>query len=633
METSPRPPAQSSPNQQKYSLILLSLFLWLTFISLFNFYNSGQGTEMLSYTDFKQKARAGEISSVTIKGSEITGNLAAQDSGKKEETRQPDRFKTIMPSVEDSSLLDLLENQKITIHAQKEERSIFWSIVISMLPWLLIIGFFVYTSRKMTERYKGADGPFSFGKSKAKLYTKSKVSTTFKDVAGLDNAKQELIEVVDFLRKPDKYQELGAELPKGILLVGPPGVGKTLLVRATAGEADVTFYSISGSEFIEMFVGVGASRVRDMFANAKKEAPAIVFIDELDSIGRIRGSGVGGGHDEREQTLNQILSEMDGFSPQESVIVVAATNRPDVLDPALIRPGRFDRQITLDYPSREARRKILELHIGDKPVEKSIDLESLAARTVGFTGADLKNLVNEAVMMAARKDRKKITREDFEEGRDKIILGIAREDLVTEDEKDVIACHESGHALMAILTPGADPIKKVTIIPHGRSLGATEQIPKEDQHNLGRKALVNRLKVLLGGQAAEILTYDDITTGAGDDLKKATELARRMISQWGMSEELGPVSYQHGTPHPFLGRQLSEPKDYSEKTAWLIDKEVQDLLNNIKKEAMATLGSHRDQLDQLRKELRKKETLSIDEIRKLLDMKEEEKGDKGKAKK
>jgi cell division protease FtsH len=625
MEKTPQPPTQPPTSQQRFSLILISIAIWLAFVSLLNLYSSGQITENLSYTAFKKQVQSGEISSVTIKGSRITGSYSAKDSigNGNEKRRSISRFETIMPSVEDDSLLEFLEKHEVTILAEEEGDSVFWRIVISMLPWLLIIGFFVYTSRKMSERLQGADSPFSFGKSKARLYTKSKIGTTFKDVAGLDNAKRELMEVVDFLRSPDKYQALGAELPKGILLVGPPGVGKTLLVRATAGEAGVTFYSISGSEFIEMFVGVGASRVRDMFNNAKKEAPSIIFIDELDSIGRVRGTGVGGGHDEREQTLNQILSEMDGFSPQESVVVIAATNRPDVLDPALIRPGRFDRQITLDHPYKEARQKILELHTADKPLAEGINLESLAARTVGFTGADLKNLVNEAALMAARNNRKKVTQEDFEEGRDKIILGIAREDLVTEDEKEVIACHEAGHTLMALLTPGADPIKKVTIIPHGRSMGATEQIPKEDQHNFGRKPLINRLKILMGGQAAEILVYDDITTGAGDDLKKATELARRMVSEWGMSEALGPVAYQHDAPHPFLGRRLAEQKDYSEKTAWVIDKEIQDLLGRIKKEALETLSAHRDKLDKLRKELLHRETLSIEEIRQLLELAEE----------
>jgi cell division protease FtsH len=623
-----RPPPEPSRNQPQVSLILLSIVLWMVFISVYSSFFAGQGSEEITYTAFKEKIKTGRIDSVTMKGSRISGAYTRAGSeaadGKKMdgERREPTGFSTIMPAVEDESILQFLEKHGVIINAREEERSIFWSLVISMLPWLLIIGFFVYSSRKMNERLGGIGSPFSFAKSKAKLYTKPKISTSFKDVAGLDNAKKELMEVVDFLRTPEKYQALGAELPRGILLVGPPGVGKTLMARATAGEAGVVFYSISASEFIEMFVGVGASRVRDMFDKAKKEAPSIIFIDELDSIGRVRGTGLGGGHDEREQTLNQILSEMDGFSPHESVIVIAATNRPDVLDPALVRPGRFDRQITLELPQKEARRQILALHSADKPLEEGVDLDSLAARTVGFSGADLKNLVNEALLMAARRDRKKVTPADFEESRDKIILGIAREDLINEDEREVIACHEAGHTLVAFLTPGADPIRKVTIIPHGRSLGATEQTPKEDRYNVGRKNLNNRLKILLGGQAAEIVVYDDTTTGAGDDLKKATELARRMIAEWGMSEKLGPVSFRHGTLHPFLGRELAEPKDYSEKTAWLIDQEVQDLLRGILREAVEILRTHQDKLDLIRKELLQRETLDLADIRKLLDLEE-----------
>jgi cell division protease FtsH len=632
MQTRPPTPPESLHRQKQVSWILLSLFFWIAIAYLFNFFAPRPIQEQLSYTAFKEKVRSGEIDSVTIKGDKITGTYTVKDSKEDKDSKNDDgseRIKpaslvTIIPPVEDDSLLSFLEEHDVSITAEEDERSVFWSIVIGLLPWLLIIGFFVYTTRQMKGRLGGSPGPFGFGKSKAKLFRKSDVQVTFKDVAGLDNAKQELMEVVDFLRSPGKYHDLGAELPKGLLLVGPPGVGKTLLARAAAGEAEVTFYSISGSEFIEMFVGVGASRVRDMFEKAKKEAPSIIFIDELDSIGRVRGTGVGGGHDEREQTLNQILSEMDGFSPQESMVVIAATNRPDVLDPALVRPGRFDRQITLDLPHKEARRKILELHCADKPLQDGIDFDSLAVRTVGFSGADLKNLVNEAVLMAARKNKKNVSQDDFEDGRDKIILGLAREDLINEKEKEVIACHEAGHTLVALLTSGADPIKKVTIIPHGRSLGATEQVPQGDQYNLGKKSLITRIKVLLAGQAAEIVVYDDITTGAGDDLKKATELTRRMITEWGMSENLGPVAFKHGTPHPFLGQQLTEPKDYSEKMAWLIDKEIQDQLEKIKKETVDTLSEHRGKLDRLRKELLEQETLSIKEIRSLLDLKDRE---------
>jgi cell division protease FtsH len=395
-------------------------------------------------------------------------------------------------------------------------------------------------------------------------------------------------------------------------------VGKTLMARAIAGEADVPFFSISGSEFIEMFVGVGASRVRDMFKNAKKEAPSIIFIDELDSIGRVRGTGLGGGHDEREQTLNQILSEMDGFSPHESVIVMAATNRPDVLDPALIRPGRFDRQITVELPQRHARKEILQVHTREVPLAQDVDLDEVAGMTAGFSGADLKNLVNEAALLGARKGKDRVDAEDFDEARDKIIMGIEREDVIKDEEKKVIAYHEGGHALVARLLPGSDPLEKVTIIPRGRSLGATEQIPEEDRHNFSRSYLLNRIAIMLGGRAAEKVVFDDITSGAGDDLKKATQLARRMVCQWGMSDKVGPVTFRQGETHPFLGREIAEPKDFSEETARLIDEEVRRIVQDMEKRAGDILVSNRDKLDALAEGLLRHETLSRDEIDDLL---------------
>jgi cell division protease FtsH len=442
-------------------------------------------------------------------------------------------------------------------------------------------------------------------------------------VAGLDNAKKELQEIIDYLKTPSKFQELGGELPKGILLVGPPGVGKTLLAQATAGEADTPFYSISGSEFIEMFVGVGASRVRDMFKKAKKSAPSIIFIDEIDSIGRVRGTGLGGGHDEREQTLNQILAEMDGFSPHESVVIIAATNRPDVLDPALTRPGRFDRRIVLELPQRKARKEILKVHTFDVPLAEDVDLNKLAAKTVGFSGADLKNLINEAVLLAARKDKKQIEAEDLELARDKIILGIEREDVIEDEEKRMIAYHEAGHALVAVYYPGADPLEKVSIIPRGRSLGSTEQIPEEDRHNLSRSYLLGRIAVMIGGRAAEKIVFNDITSGAGDDLKKATQLARRMVCQWGMSEKLGPVTFRHGETHPFLGREMADQKDFSDETARIIDEEVRNIVQDMEHKAIKILKSNRDKLDALVQSLLEDESLSKEEVDQVISLNDE----------
>ncbi|MGM0681394.1 MAG: ATP-dependent zinc metalloprotease FtsH, partial [Thermodesulfobacteriota bacterium] len=426
--------------------------------------------------------------------------------------------------------------------------------------------------------------------------------------------KKEVQEIIDYLKDPAKFHELGGKLPRGVLLAGPPGTGKTLLARATAGEANVPFFSISGSEFIEMFVGVGASRVRNMFDDAKKETPSIIFIDEIDAIGRVRGTGLGGGHDEREQTLNQILSEMDGFSGREAVVVMAATNRSDVLDPALTRPGRFDRQIILELPHKNARKQILEIHTRNMPLAEDVNLEIVARRTVGFAGADLENLANESALFAARNNRKKIIAEDFDESLDKITLGLVRDELINEEDRKIVAYHEVGHAMMAKLLPGTDPLEKVTIIPHGQALGATQQIPEEDRYNLSRQYLQSRIGVMLGGRVAEKIFFGDITSGAANDLKQATELARRMVCQFGMSDRLGPVNFPHGDRHPFLGQELTEPKNYSERTAYLIDKEVYRIITEMEDKVVQLISDKQEEIKIVVSELLEKETLSNKEI-------------------
>ncbi len=652
------------PNSEKKNIIdksptwlrLLLFFVFWILISIgYTSFMADKQIEDIAYSEFKQKVAAGEVASIEVKGRKITGQYAEEEKEAPDEEKasekeaapdkketpeeakgtdqpdpEPDAFSTVMPTFEDPELMPLLEKNQVEIHAEPDETNWLARGLISLLPWLLLIGFFVYANKKMKDQMGGLGGPkgaFGFGKSKAKKIQKEEVDVTFEDVAGLENAKKELKEMSDYLRDPSAYLDLGAELPKGILLVGPPGTGKTLMSRAMAGEANVPFYSISGSEFIEMFVGVGASRVRDMFQVAKKNAPSLIFIDELDSIGRVRGTGVGGGHDEREQTLNQILSEIDGFGKQESVIVLAATNRPDVLDPALIRPGRFDRRISLEMPQKEARKQILKVHL--KKVKKAgdIDYDSLAKATVGFSGADLKNLVNESTLLAARKDKKQVEMEDFHESRDKIMLGIKREDRLSDKEKKMIAYHEAGHALAALLIPGADPLSKVTIIPRGRSLGATEQVPEEDRHNLSKTYLLNRICIMVGGRAAEEEVFNDVTSGAGDDLKKASQLARRMVCQWGMSKQVGLMVFKKGEPHPFLGRELTEDKDYSEATAEIIDTEVKAILHNSYEQVQKILQENRQNLDLLAKELMDKETLTSEEIEELLDLQQEEKSE------
>lgn len=577
----------------------------------------------IPYSQFKDKVRAGEVAEVTMQGHQITGKYESDETrsgDKNKQSPEPVRFETVAPEIEDAELIGLLEKNDVTIQAKSTKQSWFVNLLIAILPWVIIIGAFFYFSKKMQDRMGGGPGAgiFGFGKSKARQFEKSMSDVRFDDVAGLENTKKELQEIIGFLKDPDKYRSLGGKLPKGVLLVGPPGTGKTLMARAVAGEADVPFFSISGSEFIEMFVGVGASRVRDMFDNAKKESPAIIFIDEIDSIGRVRGTGVGGGHDEREQTLNQILNEMDGFSPQESVVVMAATNRPDVLDPALTRPGRFDRQVSLELPQKNARVAILRVHTKNVTTGDDVNLETIANRTVGFSGAELQNLVNEAALLAARKGKEKVEAEDFDQARDKILMGIEREDLINEDEKEVIAYHEAGHAMMSMLLPGADPLEKVTIIPRGRALGATEQIPEEDRFNLTRQYLLDRITVMLGGRAAEQVRFSDATTGAGDDLQKATQIARRMVTQWGMSEKVGSVAFQYGASHPFLGRELSSQKDFSEETAKIIDDEVRRLISECLNNAVEALKEHHRELDALARALLDNETLSKDEVEEII---------------
>ena len=597
--------------------------VWLiTFLVLLYLYSSmlqGPERQEISYTQFKQDVTADQIASVTIQGETIRGQYRSGDATG--ETTQA--FTTTKPAVEDPRLLDLLESHNVDISAESTSTQWWQTMLIMLLPWLLLIGFFVYSSRLMQRRLGGGGGdgggPFNFGKSKAQLYKRTSEDVHFGDVAGSESAKRDLQEIIDYLKNPGRFHDIGAKMPKGILLMGPPGTGKTLLARAVAGEADVPFFSISGSEFIEMFVGVGASRVRNMFQDARKQSPALIFIDEIDSVGRTRGTGLGGGHDEREQTLNQILNEMDGFSTTEPVVVLAATNRPDVLDPALLRPGRFDRKVTLELPQRKARQEILKVHTRHVPLAEDVDLEQVAGGTVGFSGADLENLVNEAALLAGRKEAEKVSQEDFDEARDKIILGAERDELSNEAERERIAYHEAGHALTAYYMPEADPLKKVTIIPRGQALGATEQVPKEDWHNYTQGYLESRISVMLGGRASERLVYNEVSSGAADDLKQTTRLARMMVSQWGMSERLGPVSFREGEEHPFLGREMAGPKDHSEHTAQLIDEEIKHLVDEREAATVELLKKHRSELEALAQALLEQETLEEDAIEKVLE--------------
>ena len=588
-----------------------------------SFFNLGARQQYtINYSQFMEQLDAGNIKSVSIKKLLVDGELVKDVSLQLPVEKKPVQvkyFQTILPAFQDEALLPELREKKVLITIESAEQGYLSQFLIGILPWVLIIGFWVMMMKRNQQLQGGPGGLFSFGASKAKLFDSKKPSVTFKDVAGMDNVKMELRETIEFLKDPSRFAKIGAKVPKGVLLIGPPGTGKTLLARATAGEAGVPFYSISASEFIEMFVGVGASRVRDMFKKAKDTHPSIIFIDEIDAVGRTRGTGLGGGHDEREQTLNQLLSEMDGFDPHQEVIVIAATNRPDVLDPALLRPGRFDRHIVIDRPGWKERKAILEIHARGKMLTDNVNFETLARGTPGMTGADLENLANEAALVALRRGKEKIDMHDFEEAEDIILMGSVREETINDKEKRITAYHEAGHTLVSWDLPGADPIYKVSIIPRGMAMGVTQLLPEEDRHYYPRTYLMDKLSIALAGRVAEKIVFNDVSSGAQNDLKEATSLAEKMVAQWGMSDRVGPINLGRGEEHPFLGRELSLPKRYSEEMAWVMDQEIQKLIIDAESKATEILTGKRLTLDALAEALIKEEMLERADVERIIE--------------
>jgi cell division protease FtsH len=588
---------------------LKTLFLWMAIfvvvILLWNTFQNGRtDQEELNFSEFMQKVEEGKVAEVTVRGQQLTGAFRGG-------AEYPDgqQFRVQLPEYPD--LVKDLQRADVVIKAEEPRDNPLLAVLFTWAPVLLIVVLWIFFMRQMQT---GGNKALSFGKSKAKLLNTSGKKVTFKDVAGVEEAKEELQEIVEFLKEPQKFQKLGGRIPKGVLLMGPPGTGKTLLARAIAGEANVPFFSISGSDFVEMFVGVGASRVRDLFEQGKKNAPCIIFIDEIDAVGRHRGAGLGGGHDEREQTLNQLLVEMDGFESNEGVILIAATNRPDVLDPALLRPGRFDRRVVVDRPDINGRLGILKVHTRNIPISEDVNLTIIARGTPGFAGADLSNLVNEAALIAARRNKKKVDMEDFEFAKDKVLMGVERKTMMlTDEEKRITAYHEAGHALVAAFTPGADPLHKVTIIPRGRALGLTMQLPTEDKYTYRKQYVEAQIAILMGGRVAEEVTQEDITTGAGNDIERATDLARRMVCEWGMSD-LGPLAFGAKDEPVFLGREFAQRADYSEDTSQRIDHEVSRIVQAGYSEARAILEENRAVLDQLARDLLERETLDGEEV-------------------
>ena len=587
---------------KQIALILLIIVLAIAIFRM-NDFNKPK-VEQLQYSDFIKKVYDDKVKSVTIiDGKKIKGTYTKGD--------KVYFFESIIP-YEDPELMKILLSNKVEIKGEEADENFFLKGIVNFLPWLIFFGLIWFLMIRQIQ--STGNKAMSFGKSKAKLQSETKIKVTFADVAGVHEAKEELTEVIDFLKDPKKFINIGAKIPKGVLLMGPPGTGKTLLARAIAGEAGVPFFSISGSDFVEMFVGVGASRVRDLFDQGKRNAPCIIFIDEIDAVGRLRGAGLGGGHDEREQTLNQLLVEMDGFDTNEGVIIIAATNRPDVLDPALLRPGRFDRQVVVDVPDIKGREKILAVHSRKIPLSREVDLKVIARGTPGFTGADLANLVNEAALLAARRNKKRVSMADMEDAKDKVLMGPERRSiLISDDEKHIIAYHEAGHAIVGYMV-GNDPVHKITVIPRGRALGVTMHLPKEEKHLHNRTYWMNQLTSLYGGHVAEGIKFNDITTGASNDIERATDIAHRMVCEWGMSEKMGPLAFGKKNEQIFLGREINQHRDYSETTAQMIDEEVKTIITSARDRATGIIRDNNDIFEKLATSLIERETLNAEEI-------------------
>ena len=624
------PPGKRPPNRREggdeaprpgFSSGWLILFVILGFLLIYMYQQNPQNTgRTVDYTDFLDQVSEKNVAEVMFHGDILTGKWKSPPPDPDDsEATLPEEFNTVVPmsALQDSDLSDFLRENGVKIAAKPTNTGMGTQLMFWLLGPLLLIAFFWFMMRRTADPM-GGGMMGNFIRSQARRFQASEQRTTFDDVAAMDQAKMELQELVEYLKNPSKFQRLGATIPKGVLLMGPPGTGKTLLARATAGEANVPFYSINGSEFIQMFVGVGASRVRDLFRTAKENAPCIIFIDEIDAVGRIRGAGVGGGHDEREQTLNQILSEMDGFTPTEALIVMAATNRPDVLDPALLRPGRFDRHVTIDRPTKAGRVGILKVHCRKVPLGEDVDLEEVAAATIGFSGAELKNLVNEAALNAARHSQNVVKRDDFDYARDRVLWGPLREEILNKHEREMTAYHEAGHALIGWMLPDADPVHKVTIIPRGRALGLTQFLPDDDRYSIGERRLRTQLIMALGGRAAEKLVFDEYTAGGENDLKQVTQIARRMVANWGMSDVIGPVAFTQVDEHPFLGKEIHEQRYHSDETARIIDQEVQRFLVDASNQAMQILKEHREELDTLAQALLEHESVDGKMIQELI---------------